>query len=206
MASTLTSSGAIPAARRAVDQLLRASRDRFAVVWCGNHQYKVSVGDVIVVQRLRAEIGSEIFLKKVLMLGGPQFTAIGRPLLERVEVRAAVEEQKRMRNVVSLYSTPGRRRTRWVDQAHAATVLRITDIQYAPEVLGEVDKYEGQLLPEEQFNPQEGPNPVYTASSGYDIYEKRSTDGVESAVAMDNQPALSFMEELALGSLQTKTK
>lgn len=114
---------------------------KFAVVFCGNHQYKVSPGDVIVVQRLRAEIGSQIRLQKVLMIGGPRFTAIGRPLLERAIVSADVEEQKRMRNVVSLFATPGRRRVRWVDAPHAATVLRIRSISFTPEILGELDKY-----------------------------------------------------------------
>lgn len=114
---------------------------KFAVVFCGNHQYKVSPGDVIVVQRLRAEIGSQIRLQKVLMIGGPRFTAIGRPLLERAIVSADVEEQKRMRNVVSLFATAGRRRVRWVDAPHAATVLRIRSISYMPEILGELDKY-----------------------------------------------------------------
>lgn len=189
---------------------------KFAVVYCGNHQYKVSPGDIIVVQRLRAEIGSHIRLQKVLMIGGPRFTAIGRPLLENAIVSADVEEQKRMRNVVSLFATPGRRRVRWVDAPHAATVLRIRSISYTPEVLGELDKYNmkgsssmgGELIGNgsmqgdrtnsthtnnnsmllrplyqfpSSFDPSRPLNPVYPRHDGYHLYDKRSTEAVESS-------------------------
>lgn len=173
---------------------------KFAVVWCGNHQYKVSPGDVIVVQRLRAEIGSRIRLQKVLMVGGPRFTAIGRPLLEQAVVCADVEEQKRMRNVVSLFATPGRRRVRWVDAPHAATILRIRSISYHPEVLGELDKYGGVstditsesgqatgglLQPPSTFDPAKPLNRVYERNDGYHIFRKWSTPSVESAKPAD---------------------
>lgn len=204
---------------------------KFAVVYCGNHQYKVSPGDIIVVQRLRAEIGSHIRLQKVLMVGGPRFTAIGRPLLERAIVSADVEEQKRMRNVVSLFATPGRRRVRWVDAPHAATVLRIRSISYMPEVLGELDKYStsrlegsshnkgnesdkieamkcGQssndllshplLQPPTSFDPFRQLNPVYPRFDGYHLYDKRSTEAVESAGPV-NIGALGPMEMMLQG-------
>ncbi|CAJ1020084.1 putative Ribosomal prokaryotic L21 protein [Leishmania shawi] len=154
---------------------------KFAVVYCGNHQYKVSPGDVIAVQRLRAPIGSQIALKKVLMVGGPRFTAIGRPLLENVRVTADVEEQKRMRNVVSLFSTPGRRRLRWVDAQHAATILRIREVVYEPAVVGELDKYDGVLM--KDFHADKHPNPVFTANDGYDLYYPKDWDKVEEASA-----------------------
>lgn len=171
---------------------------KFAVVWCGNHQYKVSPGDIIVVQRLRAEIGSRIRLQKVLMVGGPRFTAIGRPLLEQAVVSADVEEQKRMRNVVSLFATPGRRRVRWVDAPHAATILRIRSISYQPEILGELNKYgdacstapessvDGSLLQSPStFDPAKPLNPVYESNDGYHIFRRWSTPEVESAKPVD---------------------
>lgn len=152
---------------------------KFAVVYCGTHQYKVSPGDVIAVQRLRAEIGSQIAFKKVLMVGGEKFTAIGRPFLECARVVADVEEQRRMRNVVSLFSTAGRRQARWVDAHHPATILRIREVIYEPEVLGEVDKYSGvQLL---EFDPAEHTNPVFSSDDGYDVYRKQDTAAVEGA-------------------------
>lgn len=166
-----------PAITKALQPLLEGPK--FAVVYCGNHQYKVTPGDVIAVQRLRAPIGSQIALKKVLMVGGPRFTAIGRPLLENVRVTADVEEQKRMRNVVSLFTTAGRRRMRWVDANHAATILRIREVIYEPTVVGELDKYDGVVL--KDFVAEQHPNPVFSANDGYDLYYKKDWDKVENA-------------------------
>mmetsp|Transcript_28422 Transcript_28422/g.32866 ORF Transcript_28422/g.32866 Transcript_28422/m.32866 type:complete len:176 (-) Transcript_28422:51-578(-) len=134
---------------------------KFAIVSCGNMQYKVSVGDVIAVQRLRADIGSQIALKKVHMVGGERFTAIGRPLLEGCRVVADVEEQKRMRSVVSFFAPHGMRKSRLLENQHAATVLRIREIVYEPEVVGELDKYEGVLQDPKSFSPSKSPNRTY---------------------------------------------
>lgn len=168
-----------PAIAKALQPLLVGPK--FAVVYCGNHQYKVSPGDVIAVQRLRAPIGSQVALKKVLVVGGARFTAFGRPLLENVRVTADVEEQKRMRNVVSLFATPGRRRMRWLDLQHPATILRIREVVYEPAVVGELDKYDGVLR--KDFEPDQHPNPVFTANDGYDVYYPKDWDKVERASA-----------------------
>ncbi|ORC86298.1 large subunit ribosomal protein L21 [Trypanosoma theileri] len=161
----------------------RLTGRKFAVVHCGGHQYKVTAGDVIAVQRLRAEIGSHIALKKVLLVGAAGFTAVGRPLLHGARVTAVVEEQKRMRNVVSLFATPGRRHMRWIDAPHAATILRIREVHYTPQVVAELDKYNGQIIPTAEFAPDKHTNPVYTADDGYDVFRKRDTTAVEEASA-----------------------
>lgn len=168
-----------PAIAAALQPLLHGPK--FAVLYCGNHQYKVSPGDVIAVQRLRAEIGSSIAFKKVLMVGGQRFTAIGRPLLEGVRVTADVEEQKRMRNVVSLFATPGRRHMRWVDAPHAATILRIREIVFEPEVVAEIDKYDGVLMP--TFTPERHTNAVFDANDRYDPFRKLDKEAIEKAVS-----------------------
>lgn len=134
---------------------------KFAVIMCNNLQYKVSAGDVIAVQRIRTPIGSEINFKKVLMVGGPRFTAIGRPLLEHCRVIADVEEQKRMRNTVSLFAPYGRRRMRFIDSAHAATIVRVKEIVYDPQVVGELEKYTGVVQDPQDFSVTESPNKVY---------------------------------------------
>lgn len=156
---------------------------KFAVVYCGTHQYKVAPGDVIAVQRLRAAIGSQITLKKVVMVGGARFTAIGRPLLENVRVTADVEEQKRMRNVVSLFASNGRRQAQWKDAPHAATILRIREVLYEPSVLGEIDKYSGVV--KKDFDPAVATNPVFFSDDGFDVHRKNDTDAVEKATALD---------------------
>ncbi|EPY27474.1 hypothetical protein AGDE_10748 [Angomonas deanei] len=69
------------------------------------------------------------------MLGGQHFTAVGRPFLNanHIFIKCIVEEQKKFRNKVSLFRTPGRRQGRWVDQAHSGTVLRVKEIELRDE-------------------------------------------------------------------------
>jgi large subunit ribosomal protein L21 len=148
----------------------------FAVVWVTNLQYKVAPGDVFAVQRIRADVGATISLKKVCMVGGERFTAIGRPFLENCRVVCDVEEAKRMKNVVSLFHPRGRRVIDWRDSYHAATILRVKEVQYDPEVVGEVSKFEGNLLAADfeamqkaqgvESTVSESPNAAYWSRDG----------------------------------------
>lgn len=68
----------------------------FAVVSVTGKQFKVTQDDLIMFQQdFPGNVGSEIILDKVLMLGSSSFTAIGRPLLdkEQVKVGATVVEK-----------------------------------------------------------------------------------------------------------------
>jgi len=66
----------------------------FAVVQIGSHQFKVSGGDWIYVEKLKyADVKQKIILNKVLMLGTKSETVIGRPILPNAAVHAVVEEQ-----------------------------------------------------------------------------------------------------------------
>ena len=42
----------------------------YAVIATGGQQFRVSEGDTLVVKRLEAEVGSEVTLDQVLMVGG----------------------------------------------------------------------------------------------------------------------------------------
>jgi ribosomal protein L21 len=154
VASPLATSGQIttstPAAPiSAASVIAESTRDAaalFAVVYCTNLQFKVAQGDVFAVQRLRADVGSVIAMKKVMMVGGPRFTAIGRPFLENVRILCDVEENKAMRNQVYLRIPRGRRIVNWKDAPHQATILRVRSIEFEPQVVGELDKYAGSLI------------------------------------------------------------
>ena len=133
----------------------------FAIIYSGNQQYKVSVGDVVAVQRYHIEIGSEIAFKKVLVLGGPRFTAIGRPFLSHCRVVGTVEEQKLMKNVITVSQPKGMRRTFWLDYQHPATIVRITAVKYDPQVVGEVSKETGMVQDPKEFEWDKSVNHTY---------------------------------------------
>ncbi len=71
-----------------------------AVVKTGGKQYKVTPGEVIRVERLEAEPGSEIELSEVLMvIDGDQMT-VGQPVLENAAVKVKIVEHGKAKKVV----------------------------------------------------------------------------------------------------------
>lgn len=66
----------------------------YAIVETGGKQFRVEEGCKIFVAKLGAEVGSEIVLDKVLLLGGENFKA-GQPYVENAQVKANVLEHGR---------------------------------------------------------------------------------------------------------------
>lgn len=105
----------------------------FAVVYLAGKQFKVTTEDLIMVKSplYGTEVGDEIRLEKVLLLGARDFTLIGRPILptSQVEVKAMLIE-KTLEHPHLWFQFHRRRRHRKmrVFQDNVA-VLRITKIQ-----------------------------------------------------------------------------
>ncbi|PRP73548.1 hypothetical protein PROFUN_02557 [Planoprotostelium fungivorum] len=75
--------------------------DSFAVVHIGGHQYKVTHGDTVVTNRvLGPDIGTNIRLEKVLLIGTKDTTVIGTPVVENAYVEATVEEHSLAEKVI----------------------------------------------------------------------------------------------------------
>ncbi|MBA2392403.1 MAG: 50S ribosomal protein L21 [Ktedonobacteraceae bacterium] len=66
----------------------------FAVVKSGGRQYKVSVGQKLEVNRLPAEVGTQIALD-VLLISDADKTSIGSPFIDSAQVLATVDGQMR---------------------------------------------------------------------------------------------------------------
>jgi large subunit ribosomal protein L21 len=62
----------------------------YAIVKTGGKQYKVAVGDVVEVEKLAGEPGTEVSLSAVLLVDGPTVTASG---LSATSVRGKVVAQ-----------------------------------------------------------------------------------------------------------------
>lgn len=65
----------------------------FAIIQTGGKQYKVAPGDVIEVEKLEAEAGSEITFDCLLMSDGKKSNKVGAPLVDGVTVKGKVVEQ-----------------------------------------------------------------------------------------------------------------
>ena len=62
----------------------------YAVIKTGGKQYKVAAGDKIKVEQIPADVGTEITLDQVLMVGEGESVKLGKPLVAGATVTAKV--------------------------------------------------------------------------------------------------------------------
>ena len=62
----------------------------YAVIKTGGKQYRVQSGEKLKVERIEAEVGSEIGLDQVLMIADGETLHVGRPLVAGAKVAATV--------------------------------------------------------------------------------------------------------------------
>src|SRR3569832_615549 len=67
----------------------------YAVIKTGGKQYRVSAGDKLKIEKLEAEIGSEITFDQELMVGDGADIKMGAPMLRGATVTATVLNQAR---------------------------------------------------------------------------------------------------------------
>ncbi|ACK42559.1 MULTISPECIES: 50S ribosomal protein L21 [Dictyoglomus] len=72
----------------------------FVVVETGGKQYKVSVGSMVNVEKLKANVGDEVVLDKVLLVGKEDEVIIGQPYVEGAKVIAKVVRQDKYPKVI----------------------------------------------------------------------------------------------------------
>ncbi len=100
----------------------------FAVIKTGGKQYKVAKDDVIVVEKLPGEAGSEVRLDQVLMLAGDNGANVGTPLIDGATVGATVVEPRRADKVIVFKRKRRKNYRRTKGHRQEQTVLRITEI------------------------------------------------------------------------------
>ena len=103
----------------------------YAVIKTGGKQYRVSAGDVLVVEKLVGEPGEAVTFNDVLMLGDEAGAVVGAPLVDGAAVSATLIETRKGEKVRIFKKTrrQGYRRTRGHRQHE--TVLRVTGINGA---------------------------------------------------------------------------
>ena len=74
-----------------------------AVIKTGGKQYKVSEGDIIEIQKLNGDVGSEVVFDEVLMIekdGKEPEVKIGAPTVEGASVKAEIVRHGRDKKIV----------------------------------------------------------------------------------------------------------
>ena len=72
----------------------------YAVVETGGKQYRVQVGDTFRVERLEGEVGQEVILDKIHMVGQEGSTKFGTPWVEGACVKVEILSQARADKVL----------------------------------------------------------------------------------------------------------
>ncbi len=72
----------------------------YAIFEDGSHQFRVSEGDTITVDRRDGEPGSELVFDKVLLIAGDGAPTIGAPLLAGARVVAKIVREFRDKKIV----------------------------------------------------------------------------------------------------------
>lgn len=122
----------------------------YAVLRTGGKQYKVHPGDTIRVEKLEAQVGSEIVIKDILLVGGDSLS-VGAPLVSGAEVAAIVTKQAKFPKVIIFKKKrrQGYRRTKGHRQSFTELFIK--------SVALDGNKSEASQLPTFEANSEEVP-------------------------------------------------
>jgi large subunit ribosomal protein L21 len=100
----------------------------YAVIQTGGKQYRVSLGDLLTIEKLDGAAGDRVEIDSVLMVGEGAQVAIGQPHLAEARVVGTIVRQERGPKVI-IYKHK-RRKGYQKKQGHrqSQTLLRVTDI------------------------------------------------------------------------------
>ena len=102
----------------------------FAVIRSGGKQYRVSVGDVLTIERLDACEGAKVGFDDVLLIGGGARTEVGAPVVPGAVVRADVLDHPRGPKVVS-FKRRRRKASSKRTKGHRQELTRVRSVEIA---------------------------------------------------------------------------
>ncbi len=109
----------------------------YGIVEISGHQYKVSAGDLIDVEKLVNEAGSTVELDQVLFIGGDK-PAIGLPTVKGAKVVAKVVKHDRSRKLIVFKRKPGGYKRKKGHRQHY-TALLITEVNDGAGNVAKID-------------------------------------------------------------------
>ena len=72
----------------------------YAVIRTGGKQYRVEEGDVVKIEKVDGDRGSQLTFEDVLLVGTDDETRVGTPILEGATVNGTILEQDRDKKIV----------------------------------------------------------------------------------------------------------
>ena len=99
----------------------------FAVIRTGGKQYKVAKDDVLSIEKVAGEVGAELKLGEVLLLGG-ETTKTGAPLVAGASVTAEILAQGKGEKVIAFKKKRRKNTHRKRGHRQSFTQIKITAI------------------------------------------------------------------------------
>jgi large subunit ribosomal protein L21 len=109
----------------------------YGIVEISGHQYKVSAGDLIDVEKLAKEEGATLELDQVLFIGGEKPT-LGAPTVKGAKVVAKVIRHDRSRKIIVFKRKPGAYKRKNGHRQHY-TALLITEVNDGSGNVSKID-------------------------------------------------------------------
>ncbi len=100
----------------------------YALVKTGGKQYRVAKNDTILVERIAADEGSQVFLNDVIMLGDGDKVTIGTPTIAGAAVSATIVRQTRGPKIIIFRRKRRKNHRRTRGHRQDLTLLKITEI------------------------------------------------------------------------------
>ena len=96
----------------------------YAIIKTGGKQYKVAEGDVLLIEKLDAEVGAEVTFEEVLTVVDGDDVKVGKPFIEGAKVTGKVEAQGKGKKIrVFKYKAKSNYRRR---QGHRQPFTKVT--------------------------------------------------------------------------------
>jgi large subunit ribosomal protein L21 len=117
----------VAARERTVSETTAA--ERYAIIDDGGKQYTVKEGALVRVELRDAAVGSEITFDRVLLVGSPEGTRVGKPTVDGASVLATVEAEEKGEKLHGLRRRRhSRSKTRW-GHRQRYTLVRVARIE-----------------------------------------------------------------------------
>jgi large subunit ribosomal protein L21 len=100
----------------------------YAVIRTGGKQYRVSADQVVTIEKVAGEAGTQVEFTEVLMLGGSGEAKVGNPAVAGAKVVAEVVEQNRAPKVIAFKKRRRKNSRRKRGHRQHQTLVRIKDI------------------------------------------------------------------------------
>ncbi len=101
----------------------------YAVVATGGKQYKVQEGDILRIEKLAGQVGDEVALDQVLMVGEGGNVRIGQPLIDGASVKASIVEQGKSKKILVFKFKRRKRYRRRQGHRQQFTAIKINAIE-----------------------------------------------------------------------------